>query len=121
VASPLLRKKKRKGDRSYTVDPSTQHSPFSVINWPSIPELTLVQDLFSFAFRLHLIFYSLGGVLLLYTFPFLYPSPTMSARPQNIGIKAIEVYFPSQVCTPEFLHPMQLNHSRQKLIHPLVR
>lgn len=22
----------------------------------------------------------------------------MSARPQNIGIKAIEVYFPSQVC-----------------------
>jgi hypothetical protein len=25
------------------------------------------------------------------------PSPTMSARPQNIGIKAIEVYFPTQV------------------------
>lgn len=24
----------------------------------------------------------------------------MSARPQNIGIKAIEVYFPSQVSTP---------------------
>ena len=24
----------------------------------------------------------------------------MSARPQNIGIKAIEVYFPTQVCRP---------------------
>jgi hypothetical protein len=23
----------------------------------------------------------------------------MAARPQNIGIKAIEIYFPSQVCT----------------------
>lgn len=27
----------------------------------------------------------------------------MSARPQNIGIKAIEVYFPSQVCGVYFL------------------
>jgi hypothetical protein len=25
----------------------------------------------------------------------------MSARPQNIGVKAIEVYFPSQVRRPE--------------------
>lgn len=24
----------------------------------------------------------------------------MAARPQNIGIKAIEIYFPSQVCLP---------------------
>lgn len=34
------------------------------------------------------------------------PSPTMSARPQNIGIKAIEVYFPSQVglFSPELLN-----------------
>jgi hypothetical protein len=23
----------------------------------------------------------------------------MSSRPQNIGIKAIEIYFPSQVCS----------------------
>ena len=25
-------------------------------------------------------------------------SPVMASRPQNIGIKAIEIYFPSQVC-----------------------
>lgn len=24
----------------------------------------------------------------------------MSARPENIGIKAIEIYFPNQVCNP---------------------
>jgi hydroxymethylglutaryl-CoA synthase len=34
----------------------------------------------------------------------------MSERPQNIGIKAIELYFPSQVC---FLH--------QSLIFPVER
>jgi len=27
----------------------------------------------------------------------------MSERPENIGIKAIELYFPSQVCSNSFL------------------
>jgi len=30
----------------------------------------------------------------------------MSARPQNIGIKAIEIYFPSQVCPIVLILPL---------------
>ena len=33
----------------------------------------------------------------------------MAARPQNIGIKAIEIYFPSQVGNL-FYHPTSLSH-----------
>lgn len=34
----------------------------------------------------------------------------MSARPQNVGIKAIEVYFPSQVCWSTSFEPCPVQH-----------
>lgn len=37
----------------------------------------------------------------------------MAARPQNIGIKAIEVYFPSQVCLSLSLSSVFLFLSRR--------
>lgn len=52
---------------------------------------------------LHL-FNSSSSSLILSTFVY---TATMSARPQNIGIKAIEVYFPSQVCILRM--PLEMN------------